>query len=275
MRESTRAWERTPVTNRQGRTGWRQGLNLAFAGILLSLSIVAMHAALANPARTSEEAMQLDQTHTFLGHCRLTVCPRGLRLESLARLKFILVASAPDWKVTIFRHDDKTYITQSWQEFSNSGLVSGFVMLPQDRHMVKSIFRKSTYDLCGQKVIRLTSPRTTLKYLPREDLPEPAELILLAAYKTPTNGGIPIGFVRAHSGKDYVTGMSQEGQLETILDTSTISLTDYNPKLFSPPSGYKQVKSVGEVVTGSSVRAESGEFQDLFDIKPVGDRHKK
>lgn len=275
MRRSTRSWGRTPATNGHAAGGHHR-LNLGAAGIFVCFSLFSgLHQALANPAKTSERAMQLEQTHTFLGRCRLTVCPQGLRLENLARLQFILVASAPDWKVTIFRHDDKTYITQSLQEFSNSGLVSGFVMLPQDRYMLKNTFRKSTYDLCGQKVIRLTSQRTTLKFLPRENIPEQAELILLAAYKTPTNGGIPIGFVRAHSGKDYVTGMSQEGQLETILDTSTISFTDYNPKLFSPPTGYKQVKSVGEVVSGSSVRAESGEFQDLFDIKPVGGRQNK
>lgn len=224
------------------------------------------------PAIAKETALQLDQTHSFMGRGQLTVSANGVRLENKDKLKFILVAKAPDWRVTIYRNDDKTYFSESLKEFESTGLFSGFVMLPPGKHLRSTGFTRSTFNFCGREVIRMTGSKATLKYIPLGNVAPAVESIVYAAYKTPTNGGLPLVYVKAHSGKDYTSGASQEGHLENIIDTTKIETIEDNPKLYTAPSGYKLVKSLGLVFAGSSVRNDSVEFQNLFDMKTQGGR---
>jgi hypothetical protein len=39
---------------------------------------------------------------------QLTVAENGVRIDSKSQLKFVLVANVSDWRVTIYRTDDKT-----------------------------------------------------------------------------------------------------------------------------------------------------------------------
>lgn len=94
--------------------------------------------------------------------------------------------------------------------------------------------------------------------------------IIFAAYKVPTNGGLPVTYVMTQSGRDYTTGISEEGHLETLLDTSKIESVADDHKLFIAPSGYKKASSVGVVFVGSAARNESGDFQHLFEMRPIG-----
>ena len=224
------------------------------------------------PAIAKEMALQLDQTHSFMGRGLLTVSAKGVRLENKDKLKFILVAKAPDWRVTIYRNDDKTYFSESLKVFENTGLFSGFVMLPPGKHLRSTGFTRSSFNFCGREAIRMTSRKATLKYIPLGNIAPEVESIVYAAYKTPTNGGLPLLYVKAHSGKDYTNGASQEGHLENIIDTSKIESVEDNPNLYTAPSGYKLVKSLGLVFAGSSVRDDSVDFQNLFDMKLPGGR---
>ncbi len=224
------------------------------------------------PALAKETALRLDQTHSFMGRAQLTVSAKGVRLENKDKLKFILVAKAPDWRVTIYRNDDKTYFSESLKEFESTGLFSGFVMLLPGKHLRSTGFTRSSLDFCGREVIRMASRKATLKYMPLGYVAPEVETIVYAAYKTPTNGGLPLVYVKAHGGKDYTTGVSQEGQLESILDTTKIETTEDNPKLYAVPSGLKLVKNLGLVFAGSSVRNDSVDFQNLFDMKLPGGR---
>jgi hypothetical protein len=96
------------------------------------------------------------------------------------------------------------------------------------------------------------------------------ESIIFAAYKVPTNGGLPVSYVKAQSGKDYTSGISEEGRLETLLDTSKIESVADDPELFLAPIGYRKAKSVGVVFVGAAARKDSGDFQNLFEMRPVG-----
>lgn len=225
-----------------------------------------------SPAIAKETALQLDQTHSLMGRGLLTVSAKGVRLENRDKLKFILVAKAPDWRVTIYRNDDKTYFSESLKDFESTGLFSGFVMLPPGKHLRSTGFTRSSFNFCGREVIRMTSRKTTLKYMPLGDVAPEVESIVYAAYKTPTNGGLPLMYVKVHGGKDYTTGASQEGHLENIIATSKIETIEDNPKLYTVPSGLKLAKSLGLVFAGSSVRKDSVDFQNLFDMKLPGGR---
>lgn len=223
-------------------------------------------------AYASERAIVLDQVHTFMGRGQLTVSARGIRLENQDKLKFILVAKAPDWRVTIFRDDDRTYFSESLNVFESTGLFSGFVLLQKERYLKASHFTKSSVKFLGREAVSWTRPHQTLKFLMVKNLAPEAERIIWAAYKTPTNGAIPLVFIKAQSGKDYTSGANQEGLMETILNTTKIKDTDCRPKLFEAPSGYKPTKSLGVVFAGSAVRHDSVDFQSLFDMKPLGGR---
>lgn len=232
-----------------------------FSLVLLSIQL---------PAYARDGALRLNQTHTFMGRCQLTVSAHGIRIENLDKLKFVLVAKAPDWRVTLFRNDDKTYFSQSLNEFQNTGLMSGFVMVDRPRLLKVGEYNKSSFKFCGHEVFRWTGRNSTFKYLPLGKVAPPVESIIFAAYKIPTNGGLPVSYVKAQSGRDYTTGVSEEGRLETLLDTSKIESVADDPELFLAPIGYKKAKSVGVVFVGAAARHESGDFQNLFEMRPVG-----
>lgn len=244
----------------------RAGKKLSFL-LALCLPFIQTAAAIAK-----ETALRLEQTHSFMGRGQLTVSANGFRLENKDKLKFILVAKAPDWRVTIYRNDDKTYFSESLKEFESTGLFSGFVMLPPGKHLRSTGYTRSSFNFCGREVIRMTGSKATLKYMPLGNVAPEVESIVYAAYKTPTNGGLPLVYVKAHSGKDYTTGASQEGQLEKIIDTTRIETIEDNQKLYTVPSGLKLAKSLGLVFAGSSVRNDSVDFQNLFDMKLPGGR---
>ena len=217
-----------------------------------------------------ENALRLTQAHTFMGRCQLTASSHGIRIENQDKLKFVLVAKAPDWRVTVFRNDDKTYFSQSLKDFQNTGLVSGFVMIERPRKLSSAAFAKSSFKFCGYDILRWTGRNSTFKYLPLGNIAPQVESIIFAAYKVPTNGGLPITYMKSQSGRDYTNGISEEGHLETLLDTSKIESVADDPKLFIAPSGYKQAKSVGVVFVGSAARNASGDFQNLFEMRPIG-----
>lgn len=224
------------------------------------------------PALAKENALKLDQVHGFMGRGQLIISAKGIRLENKDKLKFKLVAKAPDWRVTIFRDDDKTYFSESLKEFQGSGLFSGFVMFLKSRYLSPVRYKKANIKFLGRDAIHWTGKGQTLICLPYTRLAPEAEKIVLAAYKIPTNGCLPLECIKAQRGNDYTSGASQDGDVETILDTTKIETIADSPKLYTAPSGYKLAKSLGVVFAGASVRDDSVEFQNLFDMKLPGGR---
>ncbi|MBP9092008.1 hypothetical protein KBI23_13360 [bacterium] len=221
----------------------------------------------APPAR-AEKALRLTQTHNVMGNSVMTFNSNGMRLENTSGLKYTVVAKAPDWRVTVFRNDDKSYYSQSLKEFEQAGLLSGFVLVIRDRNIVdkrNEKFRVTTFDFYGQKIVRMTGKEKMLKYMPlKQNVPE-LERLDYAIFKQPTNGGIAIGYQTTHGGRDYITGMNNAGRRQIHLETSKIEEIDVSPSFFKAPSGYKLAKSIGEVVTAANTRAEDADYQELFD----------
>jgi len=218
-----------------------------------------------NPAqaKTEEKGLKFIQTHAFFGHCLLAVDKEGIRLENQGPLHFKMVSRAPKWDVVIFRDDDKTFFSESLEKFEENGLVSGIILAKKDRYVEKN--RTSTFIFCGKKIQRITAALQTLKYIPLDGLPPQVERIIFAAYKVPTNGGIPIAFIRTLNTRDYITGMRDQGKIETSLDTKSIEEIAVDDKIFQAPAGYKLAKSVREVVAGASTRTKNADFKALFD----------
>ncbi len=220
------------------------------------------------PPAQAEKALRLTQTHNVMGNSVMTFNSKGMRLENTSGLKYIVVAKAPDWRVTVFRNDDKSYCSKSLSEFEQAGLLSGFVLTIRDRTIVNKRndqYRVTPFEFCGQKLVRMTGKEKMLKYLPLpQNVPE-LERLDYAIFKLPTNGGITIGYQTTHGGRDYVTGMSNAGRRQTHIETSKIEEVDISPSIFKAPTGYKLAKSVSEVVSSDNTRAADADYQELFD----------
>lgn len=220
------------------------------------------------PCARAEKALRLTQTHNVMGNSVMTFNSGGFRLENTSGLKYSLVAKAPDWRVTIFRKDDKSYYSQSLKVFEQSGLLSGFIITIRERTMSgkpRKPFRRTDFEFGGQKLVRLTAPDKMLKYMPLTTKTPEIERLDYAIFKLPTNGGITIGYQTTHEGKDYITGMNNAGRRQTHIDTSKIEEVDISPNIFKAPTGYKLAKSIAEVVTAANTRAQDADYQELFE----------
>ncbi len=211
----------------------------------------------------NNKAIRLSQSHLFFGKCLMTVAPEGFRLENKGRLHFTVVAKAPRWQVTIFRDDDKVYITESLAQFEESGLASQMLVKRQDKYY-SGQNRKSEIQFCGRKLVRLTGKFKTVKYMPLNGLPPQIERLVYAAYKTSTNGGISTGFSRVCKSEGFISGISVRGTIETVLKTDKIEDITIGAHAFDSPTGYKLAKSVREVVAGESTRDRNADFGVLF-----------
>ncbi len=209
-------------------------------------------------------AIKLSQIHFFMGKSEVTIAKDAIRIENTSKLRYILVAKAPDWKVTVYRPDDKTYFTQGIEIFRDTGLMSDLLIGRKDRVMRGKIYRHSKMKLDNFDIERLTSAWCTIKYMERGDIAEQVEWILYAAYKQPTNGGIPIFFDSAKISADFVTGMKGGGRHETTLDTTKITKVSVSPSIFTVPTGLKKAQSIRDVVAGSAAKREVEESDALF-----------
>jgi len=216
-------------------------------------------------AAETVEAIKLIQTHFFMGKNIVVISQNALRFENISQLKYILVAKAPDWNVTVFRTDDKTYFTEKFKDFTDTGLMSDLLIGRHPRYPITKDYRHSIMHMGGVQVERLTASENTIKYIELKTVTAPqVELLLHAIYKCTTNGGIPVAFVSRHHGADFVTGMKQDGKIDTGLDTEKIEKIKVSSTLFTMPTGYKKAKSIREVVSGSANRAGSEDASSLF-----------
>lgn len=210
-----------------------------------------------------EAALKLTQTHFYWGDTETIVAKHAVRINNKGRMKYTLVATSPDWTVTVFRDDDKTYTQKSLSEFVKTGLLTEFVLKPQNRTVGgDGPITDSKFE--GLATKRYVGPRSVCEYIPNA---EPAvEAILYAAYRLPTNGGIPLRFMKTLRGRDAMSGMDETGQLRVYIKTKTVEHINVPKAYFKPPDGYKKSKFVQEVVLSKTSRDASGDFDELFEI---------
>ena len=211
-------------------------------------------------------AIQMKQSHYFLGDHLVTAAKDAVRIENTGRFKFIVVARAPDWRINIFRNDDKTYFSESLKEFEETGLVSDFLVTRRDRYLDPRDFRSTPIKFLGAPAMRVTGRRRALKFMPLEKgAAQQVEQVIHSAYKLPTDGGLPLEETDTIDHPDFISGAGNKGRRETELSTSSINQVTVAADIFALPKNYVKAKSVREVVAGSDVRKESVDAQDLFD----------
>ena len=213
-----------------------------------------------------EKAIKLTQVHNFMGTFDVTIARNGIRFENTSQLKFIMVSSAPDWKITVYRTDDKTYFSESLAELEDTGLFSGFLFTRKERVVNLKYFRLAKMKMGGLDIDRMTSHESTVKTMKLAPyMPPQIERIFYAVYKLPTNGGIPIGFSAVHVNSDFLQGTPNKGRIESYLDTTKVSTAMVSPSLFKVPPGLKRAPSLRDVAAGKSARAHSEDVRVLWD----------
>lgn len=208
-------------------------------------------------SRKEVSALQIDQTHIYLGKLKVLLTPEAIKMVGLGKFHFTLVSTAPQWNVTVYREDDKLYCTQTASEFYNTGgLFSSMVMIQKERMLPpNSKFVKET--LSGFVVERYGWGNVVFKCLPLGSYTVPqAERILHASYKLPTNGGIPLAFVAIMQGNDWMTQLSEKGLHRAFLDTQKISKCRVSVPEFDVPPGLTSTNSVTRIVAGDIKQLE-------------------
>lgn len=229
-----------------------------FVVLLLAPSVVSAQ------VEKTERALRLTQRHNYWGETETIVSMNGLRINNKGRMKYSLVARSPKWEVVVFRDDDKTFINQSLQDFEKTGLISDAVVKHYPHTLgAQSKVRKGK--IGALTTLISSEPFAEMEYLPLKNIAtEPVEAILYAAYKLPTNGGIPIKYTKILSG---YKNPNNRGAPRIYFSTARVEHIDVSRKLFEPPRGYTRCKSMQEVLLSKISREASGDFDELFEIK--------
>jgi len=217
---------------------------------------------------SQEKALKFIQIHYFFGPTVVTIAKHAIRMDNIGRLKFSLVSKAPDWIITVFRDDDKTYFSESFKQLDDTGLVADFIIGRRDRYFPKTEkFRKSTISIFGFQADKYESSSTTFVCVPMSQVfnaDQKIEDILQATYKLSTCGAIPLQNTGTRGPKNILETVSAEGSRETYLSTNKVIPVQVSSDIFDPPKGFKKAKSVREVVAGTNSRTKSRDVMDLF-----------
>ncbi len=218
------------------------------------------------------QALCFDQEHYYLGATRLTVSELGLRLDGDKKQNFVVVARPPQWKVTVYRTDDKTYCLQNFKTFREAGLVTGLLMDFKEHFIMKGSVPRIV-DIQGFKAQRLRSQKFEIDYLLMpEDVPRRAELLIYALYKLPTQGGIPLRYQTNSIRRDFIIEGSAKFSSRVYLKTNKITRKTVSESLFEPPANYRRVKYMGAVVVNRERRNRGADLEGLMreSYQPTG-----
>jgi hypothetical protein len=207
------------------------------------------------------KALQLHQQHYFFGEMELTITNAAIKIESIGQMRFVLLAKAPLWTVTVYRTDDKTRFDESLTSFMNTTLISEVMVGYRDKFTLQHSVPKPI-EIQGFKAIKLLSKTDEFVYMPaKKTIPDAVYDIIHASYKLATNGGIPLRNVITTQGKDLITQLDESGQHRVMLQTSKISYVSVPPGFFDEPVGYKKAHSLTDVVISTSKRNESEDLE--------------
>ena len=211
------------------------------------------------------DAVKLTQMHFYWGETETTVSQKGIRISNQGRQKFTLVAASPAWTVTIFRDDDRTYVSESLKEYESTGIVNAMVLnKPERTEQYNGLPQKMKIGNTWVNVLR--GNREEFANLPLGKIAAPeVERILSTTYRIPTDQGIPLFFTKKQKGIDRMSGLDKTGERRVYLQTSKIENIRVSPSIFTAPSGYRLCKSKQEVVLSKANREASGDFDEIFE----------
>lgn len=216
------------------------------------------------PKSITAPALCFDQEHYYLGTVRLTISELGVRLDGDKKQNFIAVARPPEWKVTVYRTDDKTYCLQSFKTFREAGLVSGLLMGFKEHVVLKGATPRDI-NFQGYKALRLRNPKFEIDYMLLPiNLARQVELLIYALYKLPTQNGIPLRYQTNSIKRDLVIEGSSKFTSRVYIKTHKITRKIVSEKLFDPPTNYKRVKYMGAVIVDHQRRSEGAHLEGLM-----------
>jgi hypothetical protein len=217
-------------------------------------------------AANSVKALKLTQTHLFFGKSDVVIAREGIRVSNHGQFGFGLVAKAPDWKVTVFRNDDKIYFTEPLDHFEQDGLVSDIYFSFRDRSLQSNKYLASDILVNNIPAKKLEGGRRMeFEYLPAKVIQPQIEKIAYGMYKMPTNGGFPISYKILGSGKDWMTGMERSHDMEYWITLEHIERANVDPAMFDPPKSFKKVDSMIEALSSKERRTNASDsFRGLF-----------
>ena len=231
---------------------------------LLFLSFFLLNQATESKSASSVTALKLRQRHYFFGDIELTLAKVGFRADCNSRMKFKVVAKAPDWKVIVYRDDDKTYFEESLTQFQDTGLVSGILLSFRDKNIFldRSPTKVQIYNF---PALQLKERNTLFTFMPIDQYacPQVSDLIY-GCYKLSVNGGAPLQYARKANGKDMITELDETGNTQILLSTLQISKAMVPTTIFDAPSSYRKAKNMSEVVVSASKRGETDDMQEIF-----------
>ncbi len=213
------------------------------------------------------KALELKQSHYFFGNLDIIATKTSIRMEDTGSWKFVLVAKAPDWKVTVFRNDDKLYFTCPLKTFLEGGLVSQLLVGKKSASFGPGREEPTSAVIGGVKVKKVTARYALCEYLPADTLVAPqVTQIIYETLRMPMNGGICLRFVQTKGGVDWMTGLKEYGQ-HIMLATNSAKMVTVPSSTFEAPVGYTKSKSLREVLISNESRESSTDARDLFEIK--------
>lgn len=180
-------------------------------------------------------------------------------------LKFDMVARAPDWKVHLFRSENKTSYSVPLKEFSIVAILRPF---GADTNLKPKIPYIGPSDFKGHPC-SIWQGTTGRLYTSREIVlsPKPAELISRYLF-TATVPGVPLFYLkpkedRIYKKKDWLdSSRANYFSQNKKLFTNSLTKKRYDPADFAMPTGYRQVGYAKEVVFSNRNKEE---FTDLLE----------
>lgn len=214
---------------------------------------------------SSVEGLELTQKHEYFDDCVLTISPIGIRLHNKSRMGFDLVSTPPAWNTVVYRNDDKAYRSISFTDFMRTSIWSEAVSKTHDKMWLP--FRPKQIKFKGLPAKQIAMGNRFLEYLPMPPEMSPAtDDILHKLYKVPNNKGIPLTFWKIKEGKEYGSNIDITGHKQVLLTTSSIRRVTVSPDFFKAPCGYKESRSMQEVLMNNEARKSAGDMDELFEI---------
>jgi hypothetical protein len=211
-------------------------------------------------------ATKLTQTHFFFGDTNTFCRPDAVRIDNLGPMHFSVVAKAPKWTVTVFRDDDKSCFVETIHSLEVNGLMNDYVMHRQD-HAKYQDQKPGEIIVNNFKVKQVSGKSEYIAYLPIDKVASPeVERILYAAYKIPTNNGIPLKFIRTRRKIDWLTSIPVTNEASVYFSTKKIESAKVPKTYFDAPTGYRVRNTVQEVMVSDANRNASGDMVELFEI---------
>ncbi|HEY9677514.1 MAG TPA: hypothetical protein V6C76_05870 [Drouetiella sp.] len=239
--------------------------SLAFLSIIIAAAFVFECAAGARETGTAGDTLHLKQTHYFLGDLDVKASKNGVRIQSLGSWKFVLVSHAPEWTVTVFRKDDKSYFSEPFKQFSETGLVSQ-LLVGKKTEAKGAVAKPTNMKVGNERVMRAMNPFCLGEYVDGKNLVAPQVIaILYSSTRMPNYGGIALRWMQKKDGRDWMTGL-KDSSMHVMLSTTSVDIEPGTPGLYDVPTGYKRAKDMREILLSKESRASSADADDLFEM---------